>query len=169
MTEDEKYMREAMLEAQKALAQDEIPIGAVVVANGVIIGRGHNLTETLHDVTAHAEMQAITAAAEYLGGISIGSARIGISDHQETVAKSDNQHNHSADQKPDYRAPRSRYRQKGRAGHDKGAPPDSAAESKRPYRKRGKIWRQRSAVLLMLYTNHSLLHITVILRMNHPK
>ena len=68
MTEDEKYMREAMLEAQKALAQDEIPIGAVVVANGVIIGRGHNLTETLHDVTAHAEMQAITAAAEYLGG-----------------------------------------------------------------------------------------------------
>lgn len=68
MTEDEKYMREAMLEAQKALVQDEIPIGAVVVANGVIIGRGHNLTETLHDVTAHAEMQAITAAAEYLGG-----------------------------------------------------------------------------------------------------
>ena len=68
MTEDEKYMREAMLEAQKALSQDEIPIGAVVVANGVIIGRGHNLTETLHDVTAHAEMQAITAAAEYLGG-----------------------------------------------------------------------------------------------------
>ena len=68
MTEDEKYMREAMLEAQKALAHDEIPIGAVVVANGVIIGRGHNLTETLHDVTAHAEMQAITAAAEYLGG-----------------------------------------------------------------------------------------------------
>ncbi len=68
MTEDEKYMREAMLEAEKALAQDEIPIGAVVVANGVIIGRGHNLTETLHDVTAHAEMQAITAAEEYLGG-----------------------------------------------------------------------------------------------------
>jgi len=61
-------MREAMLEAQKALAKDEIPIGAVVVANGVIIGRGHNMTETLHDVTAHAEMQAITAAEEYLGG-----------------------------------------------------------------------------------------------------
>jgi tRNA(adenine34) deaminase len=68
MTDDEKYMREAMLEAQKALAKDEIPIGAVVVANGVIIGRGHNMTETLHDVTAHAEMQAITAAEEYLGG-----------------------------------------------------------------------------------------------------
>jgi tRNA(adenine34) deaminase len=53
---------------KKALAQDEIPIGAVVVANGMIIGRGHNLTETLHDVTAHAEMQAITAAEEWLGG-----------------------------------------------------------------------------------------------------
>ena len=61
-------MREAISEARKALAQDEIPIGAVVVANGMIIGRGHNLTETLHDVTAHAEMQAITAAAEWLGG-----------------------------------------------------------------------------------------------------
>ncbi|MCR5313987.1 MAG: nucleoside deaminase [Bacteroidaceae bacterium] len=68
MTEDEKYMREALLEADKALTQDEIPIGAVVVANGRIIGRGHNLTETLHDVTAHAEMQAITAAEEYLDG-----------------------------------------------------------------------------------------------------
>lgn len=61
-------MREAIAEAKKALAQDEIPIGAVVVANGMIIGRGHNLTETLHDVTAHAEMQAITAAEEWLGG-----------------------------------------------------------------------------------------------------
>lgn len=68
MTEDEKYMNEALLEARKALAENEIPIGAVVVANGNIIGRGHNLTETLHDVTAHAEMQAITAAEEYLGG-----------------------------------------------------------------------------------------------------
>ena len=65
---DEKFMREAISEARKALVQDEIPIGAVVVANGMIIGRGHNLTETLHDVTAHAEMQAITAAAEWLGG-----------------------------------------------------------------------------------------------------
>jgi tRNA(adenine34) deaminase len=65
---DERFMREAIAEARKALAQDEIPIGAVVVANGMIIGRGHNLTETLHDVTAHAEMQAITAAAEWLGG-----------------------------------------------------------------------------------------------------
>ena len=68
MTDDEKYMREALNEAKAALREDEIPIGAVVVADGRIIGRGHNLTETLHDVTAHAEMQAITAAEEYLGG-----------------------------------------------------------------------------------------------------
>ena len=65
---DEKFMREAIAEARKALAKDEIPIGAVVVSNGIVIGRGHNLTETLHDVTAHAEMQAITAAEEWLGG-----------------------------------------------------------------------------------------------------
>lgn len=58
----------ALEEARGALAQDEIPIGAVVVADGRVIGRGHNLTETLHDVTAHAEMQAITAAEEWLGG-----------------------------------------------------------------------------------------------------
>jgi len=68
MDEDIKYMQQALVEARKALAEDEIPIGAVVVANGTIIGRGHNLTETLRDVTAHAEMQAITAAEEYLGG-----------------------------------------------------------------------------------------------------
>lgn len=65
---DIKFMQQALIEARKALAEDEIPIGAVIVANGTIIGRGHNLTETLHDVTAHAEMQAITAAEEYLGG-----------------------------------------------------------------------------------------------------
>lgn len=68
MTTDEKYMAFAIEEARMALEQDEIPIGAVVVADGKVIGRGHNLTETLHDVTAHAEMQAITAAAEWLGG-----------------------------------------------------------------------------------------------------
>ena len=68
MNDDEKYMREALNEAKAALMEDEIPIGAVVVSNGRIIGRGHNLTETLHDVTTHAEMQAITAASEYLGG-----------------------------------------------------------------------------------------------------
>lgn len=61
-------MREALNEARAALRDDEIPIGAVVVSGGRIIGRGHNLTETLNDVTAHAEMQAITAAEEYLGG-----------------------------------------------------------------------------------------------------
>ena len=68
MTEDERYMRMALYEAEQALAQGEVPIGCVVVANGQIIGRGHNLTQTLHDVTAHAEMQAITAAAETLNG-----------------------------------------------------------------------------------------------------
>ena len=68
MNEDERYMRLALQEAQRALEADEIPIGAVIVARGRVIGRGHNLTETLHDVTAHAEMQAITAAAEQLGG-----------------------------------------------------------------------------------------------------
>lgn len=65
---DEKYMRLALHEAQKALAADEIPIGCVIVSQNQIIGRGHNLTETLADVTAHAEIQAITAAAETLGG-----------------------------------------------------------------------------------------------------
>ena len=68
MTDDERFMKEALQEARLALSKDEVPIGAVVVADGRIIGRGHNLTETLHDVTAHAEMQAITAAEEYLGG-----------------------------------------------------------------------------------------------------
>ena len=68
MTAGERYMRLALEEARAALAQEEIPIGAVVVADGRVIGKGHNLTETLHDVTAHAEMQAITAAAECLGG-----------------------------------------------------------------------------------------------------
>ena len=58
----------ALEEARKALAADEIPIGCVIVSQGQIIGRGHNLTETLQDVTAHAEMQAITAAAQTLGG-----------------------------------------------------------------------------------------------------
>ncbi len=65
---DERFMREALAEAHRALDRDEIPIGAVIVADERIVGRGHNLTETLHDVTAHAEMQAITAAAEHIGG-----------------------------------------------------------------------------------------------------
>ena len=66
--DDERFMRLALHEAQKALAADEIPIGCVIVSQNQIIGRGHNLTETLADVTAHAEIQAITAAAETLGG-----------------------------------------------------------------------------------------------------
>ena len=65
---DERFMRLALTEAQKALAADEIPIGCVIVSQGQIIGRGHNLTETLADVTAHAEIQAITAASQTLGG-----------------------------------------------------------------------------------------------------
>ena len=65
---DEKYMRLAIIEAQKAFDSDEVPIGAVIVAGGRVIGRGHNLVETLTDVTAHAEMQALTAAASALGG-----------------------------------------------------------------------------------------------------
>jgi len=65
---DERFMRLALAEAQKALAADEIPVGCVIVSQGQVIGRGHNLTETLSDVTAHAEMQAITAAAQTVGG-----------------------------------------------------------------------------------------------------
>lgn len=65
---DEAYMKEPLREAYKALEQGEVPIGAVVVAGGRVIGRGHNLTERLNDVTAHAEMQAFTAAANYVGG-----------------------------------------------------------------------------------------------------
>lgn len=68
MEEDIIYMKQALAEANKAYSQGEIPIGAVVVCRGKIIARSHNLTELLHDVTAHAEMQAITAAAEHLGG-----------------------------------------------------------------------------------------------------
>ncbi|MGM9868159.1 MAG: nucleoside deaminase [Sodaliphilus sp.] len=67
-TDDEKYMRMALREAEAAKQADEVPIGAVIVCRGRVIARGHNLTETLTDVTAHAEMQAITSAATYLGG-----------------------------------------------------------------------------------------------------
>ncbi len=66
--DDEKYMRKALEQAKLALEKDEVPIGAVVVCNGQIIARACNLTETLNDVTAHAEMQAITSAAGYIGG-----------------------------------------------------------------------------------------------------
>ena len=66
--DDEKYMRMALREAEAAKQNDEVPIGAVIVCRGRVIARGHNLTETLTDVTAHAEMQAITSAAGFLGG-----------------------------------------------------------------------------------------------------
>lgn len=65
---DERFMRLALEEAQLAADEDEVPIGAVIVCNGRIIGRGHNRTEALCDITAHAEMQALTAASSYLGG-----------------------------------------------------------------------------------------------------
>ncbi len=65
---DERFMALALHEAEAAFRQGEVPVGCVIVAQGQVIGRGHNLTETLADVTAHAEMQAITAAAATLGG-----------------------------------------------------------------------------------------------------
>ena len=65
---DEQYMQEALKLAKKAFEEDEIPIGAIIVSNGKIIGKGYNMTERLNDVTAHAEMQAFTAAANFLGG-----------------------------------------------------------------------------------------------------
>ena len=68
MGNDEIFMREAIKEARKAFEKDEVPVGAVIVAGNRVIARTHNLTETLNDVTAHAEMQIITVAASFLGG-----------------------------------------------------------------------------------------------------
>lgn len=68
MTDDERYMHLALDEAQRAFEQDEIPVGCIIMADGQIVGRGYNLTQTLSDVTAHAEIQAITAASQTLGG-----------------------------------------------------------------------------------------------------
>lgn len=65
---DEHFMKEALKEAEKARIQNEVPVGAVIVYDNQIIARGHNLTETLNDVTAHAEMQAFTSAANFIGG-----------------------------------------------------------------------------------------------------
>jgi tRNA(adenine34) deaminase len=65
---DEYFMKKAIIEAQSAFEAGEIPVGAVIVIDNKVIARGHNLTEMLHDVTAHAEMQTITAAANFLGG-----------------------------------------------------------------------------------------------------
>ncbi|MBP1614783.1 MAG: putative cytosine/adenosine deaminase [Bacteroidetes bacterium] len=68
LMDDTYYMKQALIEAEKAGERGEVPVGAIIVSQGRIIARAHNLTETLTDVTAHAEMQAITAAANVLGG-----------------------------------------------------------------------------------------------------
>jgi tRNA(adenine34) deaminase len=68
MFSHEYFMQQALVEARKAFDKEEVPVGAIIVADNIIIARSHNLTETLNDVTAHAEIQAITAASEYLGG-----------------------------------------------------------------------------------------------------
>ncbi|HBZ34578.1 MAG TPA: tRNA-specific adenosine deaminase [Bacteroidales bacterium] len=68
MNDDVRYMRLALEQAEQAFHHDEIPVGCVVVCNGSVVGRGHNMTETMNDVTAHAEIQAITAASATLGG-----------------------------------------------------------------------------------------------------
>ena len=68
LPEDERFMREALKEAKRALEKDEVPIGAVIVSGGTIIARAHNLTERLIDVTAHAEMQAFTSASSHVNG-----------------------------------------------------------------------------------------------------
>ncbi|MBS2100298.1 nucleoside deaminase [Carboxylicivirga linearis] len=65
---DQYFMKQAFIEAEKAFQKEEVPVGAIVVCEGQIISRAHNLTETLNDVTAHAEMLAITSASEFLGG-----------------------------------------------------------------------------------------------------
>jgi tRNA(adenine34) deaminase len=67
MTTHERWMKAALLEAEHAFRKKEVPVGAIVVHNNIIIGRGHNQVETMHDPTAHAEMIALTAAADYLG------------------------------------------------------------------------------------------------------
>ncbi len=74
--QDEFFMRAAINEAREALGRGEVPIGAVVVCGGAIVGRGHNLVETLSDATAHAEMQAITAASSAVGGKYLGDCTL---------------------------------------------------------------------------------------------
>ncbi|HUS85778.1 MAG TPA: nucleoside deaminase [Bacteroidales bacterium] len=76
---DEHYMKAALREAEIAFSKDEVPVGVVVVCNNMIIARAHNLTETLNDPTAHAEMQAITAAASFTGGKYLGDCTFYIS------------------------------------------------------------------------------------------
>ena len=74
--DDTYFMKEALKEAQKAFEKDEVPVGAVIVCKNQIIARAHNYTETLNDVTAHAEMQAFTAAADYLGGKYLNECKL---------------------------------------------------------------------------------------------
>ncbi len=76
MEEDTKYMQEALKEASLAFQEDEVPIGAVIMCKGRIVGKGHNMTERLKDPSAHAEMIAITAASEALGGKYLGDCTI---------------------------------------------------------------------------------------------
>ena len=76
MEDDKIYMKQALAEANEAYKKGEVPIGAVVVCQDRIISKSHNLTELLHDVTAHAEMQAITSAAEHLGGKYLGDCTL---------------------------------------------------------------------------------------------
>jgi len=73
---DEQFMKAALEEAHRAFERQEVPVGAVIVCNDIIIARAHNLTESLNDPTAHAEMQAITAAANYLGGKYLTDCKI---------------------------------------------------------------------------------------------
>jgi len=76
---DEYYMRMALMEAEDAFAEGEVPVGAVIVADNKVIAKAHNLTQTLNDVTAHAEMQAITAASNYLGSKYLNECALYIS------------------------------------------------------------------------------------------
>lgn len=76
MVDHEKYMREALKEAERAFSKSEVPVGAVIVCDGKIIARAHNMTETLNDPTAHAEMQAITMATNTFGGKYLESATL---------------------------------------------------------------------------------------------
>ncbi len=73
---DTYFMKEALKEAEKALEKDEVPVGAVIVSNNIVIARAHNLTETLNDTTAHAEMQAFTSATNFLGGKYLGECAL---------------------------------------------------------------------------------------------